>query len=326
MHAVRLHSFGPAENLRLEEVPDPEPAAGEVRIAVAAAGVHLVDTTIRAGDAPGPFALPELPTIPGREVSGTVESVGAGVDRSWLGRRVVAHLGQASAGYAEQAVAAVESLHEVPDGLDHAVAVAAIGTGRTAVAILEQAAPTADDVMLVTSAAGGLGSLFVQAGREVGATVVGLAGGPAKVDRVRDLGADLAVNYLKPGWDRQVRDTLGEREVTLVLDGVGGEAGRTALELVAPGGRIVFFGWSSGKPTTLSMMDLYTYGFTASVAIGRRLTQRPGGLRSLETEALQAAASGRLVPVVQPFPLADAARAHRALETRGTIGKVVLVT
>ena len=105
MHAIRLHEFGPAENLRYEEVPDPEPGPGQVRIAVAVAGVHLVDTTIRSGEQRGPFPLPELPAIPGREVAGVVDTVGAGVDPSWIGRRVVAHLGMASGGYAELAVA-----------------------------------------------------------------------------------------------------------------------------------------------------------------------------------------------------------------------------
>src|SRR5919204_591354 len=104
MRAIRLHEFGPAENLVYEEVEDPQPATGQVRIAVAAAGVHLIDTNIRAGVQQGPMPLPELPTVPGREVAGTVDALGAGVDESWLGRRVVAHLGPASGGHAELAV------------------------------------------------------------------------------------------------------------------------------------------------------------------------------------------------------------------------------
>ena len=94
MRAIRLHEFGPASNLRYEEVEDPSPAAGQVRIAVAAAGVHLIDTTIRSGVPMGPLPLPELPAIPGREVAGVVDAVGPDADESWLGRRVVAHLGR----------------------------------------------------------------------------------------------------------------------------------------------------------------------------------------------------------------------------------------
>ena len=138
-----------------------------VLIQVEAAGVHLVDTMIRAGTTGGsPIPVPELPTIPGREVSGRVTAVGPGVDPSWIGKRVVVHLGMVPGGYAELAVAKVESLYELPDHVDAAQAVAAIGTGRTTAGILNQAKLSADDVVLVTAAAGGIGSYLVQAGAE----------------------------------------------------------------------------------------------------------------------------------------------------------------
>ncbi|MGG8405913.1 alcohol dehydrogenase catalytic domain-containing protein, partial [Streptomyces sp. 12297] len=86
MHAVRLHAFGPAENLTYEQTDDPVPGPGQVRIAVAAAGVHLLDTTLRAGVPTGPLALPDLPTVPGREIAGTVDALGEGTDPAWLGR------------------------------------------------------------------------------------------------------------------------------------------------------------------------------------------------------------------------------------------------
>jgi NADPH2:quinone reductase len=325
MHAIRQHAFGPAENLRYEEVPDPGPAEGQVRIAVEAAGVHLLDTLIRRGQAGGPFPLPELPMTPGREVAGRVDAVGAGVDAGWVGRRVVAHLGMASGGYAELAVAPVSSLHEVADHLTAEAAVAMIGTGRTAMGILEVAELTAKDVVLVPAAAGGLGSLFVQAARHAGAVVVGLAGGPAKVERVLRLGATAAVDYREPDWPERVRAALGDRAVTVVLDSVGGDVGRAALGLLGVGGRLVMFGWSSGEPTQVTTADLLGRGLSAT-AVGPRLLQRPGGLRELETRSLEEAAAGRLVPLVeQTFPLADAAAAHTALETRATVGKVVLI-
>ncbi len=96
MHAIRLHAFGPAENLTYEQTENPRPAPGQVRIKVEAAGVHVIDTTFRSGDPKAPYDLPELPTMPGREVAGTVDGLGDGVDPSWLGRRVVAHLGLAA--------------------------------------------------------------------------------------------------------------------------------------------------------------------------------------------------------------------------------------
>jgi NADPH2:quinone reductase len=167
VHAIRLHAFGPAENLRDEEIPDPQPAADEVRIEVHASGVHLIDTKLRGGVQMGPLPLPELPAIPGREVAGVVDRVGSGVDDAWVGRRVVAHLGAASGGYAELAVAPLTSSHEIPGHVSFDVAVAMIGTGRTAVGILEVAALTGDDVVLVPAAAGGLGP-FVSRSRSTG--------------------------------------------------------------------------------------------------------------------------------------------------------------
>jgi NADPH:quinone reductase len=325
MHAIRLHAFGPAENLLYEEVDDPQPGPGQARIAVAAAGVHLIDTVLREGRAMGPLALPDLPTTPGREVAGIVDALGPQVDEQWLGRRVVAHLGAASGGYAELAVRETEALLAVPDGLADDAAVAMIGTGRTALAVLEVAQLTAEDVVLVTAAAGGLGSLLVQAARNAGATVVGVAGGPAKVQRIRQLGAGVAVDYSAAGWSDAVREALDGREVTVALDGVGGALGRGALELLAVGGRLILFGWSSGEPTELSIGDLYSRGLTVSAAIGARIAQRPGGLRDLEERALAAAADGQLVPLVQRFALAEAAAAHTAIQARATVGKTVLV-
>jgi NADPH:quinone reductase len=325
MHAIRLHAFGPAANLRYEEVDDPRPGPGQARITVAACGVHLIDTALRAGRPMGPLPLPELPTIPGREVAGVVDAVGPGVDEQWMGRRVVAHLGPASGGYAELAVRETEALRPLPDGLADDAAVAMIGTGRTALAILEVAALTADDVVLVTAAAGGLGSLLVQAARHAGATVVGVAGGPAKIRRVAELGAAVAVDYAAADWSDAVRAALAGRAVTVALDGVGGTLGRGALELLGPGGRLILFGFSSGHPTELSAGDLFARGITASAAIGARIAQRPGGLRDLEEQALAAAADRRLVPLVQRFALAEAAAAHEAIERRATVGKTVLV-
>jgi NADPH2:quinone reductase len=122
-----------------------------------------------------------------------------------------------------------------------------------------------------------------------------------------------------------VREALDGAEVTVALDGVGGELGRGALELIGAGGRLILFGFSSGEPTRLSAGDLFSRGLTASAAIGPRMLKRPGGMRDLEEQALAAAADGRLVPLVQRFALAQAAAAHEAIERRATVGKTVLV-
>ncbi|MGX1491063.1 zinc-binding dehydrogenase [Streptomyces tendae] len=324
MHAIRLHTFGPAENLTYERVDDPRPAPGQVRIAVRAAGVHLLDTALREGfQGPAPEP-PSLPTIPGREVAGVVESLGEGVAGLWLGKRVVAHLGFAPGGYAELAVTDVERVHEIPENLDFAQAVAMIGTGRTALGIVQFAEFGPDAVAVVPAAAGGLGTLLVQYAKNAGAVVVGLAGGPEKTARVRENGADLAVDYTDPGWPEKVRAFLGGRPATVVLDGVGGEVARASVALLGPGGRHLVFGWSAeglrgGGPFLVD-------GVSEQV-LGPAMLRRAGGpdpLRTLELRALTEAAAGRLVPAVQRFPLARAADAHRALETRATTGKVVL--
>jgi NADPH2:quinone reductase len=324
MRAIRQHEFGGAEKLRLEEVPDPHPADGEVRIRVESAGVHLLDTMIRQGRG-GPRVAPALPMTPGREVAGTVDEVGGVVDTDLLGRRVVTDLGLTSGGYAELALARAATVHFVPDDLDTDSAVAMIGTGRTTMAILELAAPTADDIVLITAAAGGIGTLLIQATRAAGATVVGAAGGADKVALVRRIGADHAVDYNRPDWPDAVRDALLGRPVTLALDGVGGQIGRDALELLGVAGRLVMFGSSSGSLTELSTADLFGRGISAAAAVGARILRRPGGTRTLEHAALEAVSSKQLIPVIgRRFALADAAAAHIALESRATTGKTVL--
>jgi NADPH:quinone reductase len=317
MHAIRMHSFGPPDVLVLDELPDLDPGPGQVRIAVAASGVHLLDTTIRRGE-PGPLPAPDLPTIPGREVAGVVDAVGEGVDPGWRGRRVVAHLGMVPGGYAEQAVTAVELLFPVPDRVPFADAVAAVGTGRTAQGIVELEPAGPDDTVLVLSAAGGLGWLLVQDARGRGARVVAAARG-GRASRLSELSPDLVVDYGRDGWADQV-----EGGVTLVYDGVGGEVGRAALELLRPGGRLVMFGFSAGSPTPFDSGDLVRLGVSAGWSLGARMQALPGGIPGLAGRALDRVAAGEWRPLVTAYPLAEAARAHADLEGRRALGKVVL--
>ncbi|MFI7011533.1 zinc-binding dehydrogenase [Streptomyces sp. NPDC050145] len=345
MHAVRLHAFGPAENLTYEKAPDPAPGPGQVRIAVEAAGVHLLDTALRAGHQ-GPLpALPELPTIPGREVAGTVDALGPGTDPTWLGRRVVTHLGMvlgvppgsssSGGGYAELAVTDTERLHTLPDTLDAAQAVALIGTGRTTAGILNFTKITPDTVALIPAAAGGIGTLLVQYVKHAGGTVIALAGSPAKTAQATANGADLALDYTTPDWADTARAFLTARgqHATLLLDGVGGTTTDTALDLLGPGGHHLIFGWSAQGigadtgPHLLDPAEQTRRGITQEQVLGPPLLARAGGpdpLRTLELRALDLAARGIFRPALHRFPLAEAAAAHHALETRATTGKVVL--
>ncbi|MFS3126937.1 zinc-binding dehydrogenase [Nocardioides sp. Bht2] len=313
MHAIRHHAFGPADVLGLELLVDLTPQPGQLRIAVEAAGVHVLDTAIRAGRSFGMGQAPELPAIPGREVAGTVDLIGDGVERSWLGRRVVAHLGLGGGGYASQAVVAVERAYSIPDGLDAATAVAAIGTGRTASAILELSGLTSADTAAVTSAAGGLGALLLQGIRAAGGTAVGVSGGGEKAAIVTSYGAT-AIDHRAADWADQI-DEHGP--YTLVFDGVGGVVGEALYRRLAPGGRLVRYGWFSDEPPTYDDPQRRVIDVLGPPILSR--------IAEFEQDALAAAASGVRVPLVSShFDLADAAEAHRAIEQRRTVGKVVL--
>lgn len=324
MTAIVQRSHGGPEVLVPERRILPEPASRQVRIVVHAAGVHLLDTTLRSGE-PGPFGRAELPMTPGREVAGVVDAVGDDADASWLGRRVVAHTGALSGGYASHTVAPVESLIALADDVDTAEAVAMVGTGRTALGILEEAAVGQGDTVLVTSAAGGLGTLLVQAALRAGATVVGVAGGPRKCAQVAASGAH-AIDYLEPEWTAEVVALLGDdRPVTVALDGVGGEVGRAAFDLVAPGGRLVIIGYTSGTVVRVDAGDVLGRGVAVTGAIGARMFARPGGIQALAEEAVALLAAGEWRPALTTYALTDAAEAHRALVARETTGKVVLI-
>jgi len=324
VRAIVQRELGGPEVLVVEDVDDPVPSSGQVRIAVEVAGVHLIDTRMRTGH--GPMGPPDLPMIPGREVAGVVDAVGDDVDPQWVGQRVVSHLSLASGGYATAAVTDEQAAFVVPDHVELADAVTMVGTGRTAMGILAVADVRPDDVVLVTGAAGGLGSLLVQAITRKGAMVVGAAAGAAKVAAVEALGVELAVDYHRPDWAELVEKELGAKPISLVLDGVGGPIGRSAFELCSPGAGMVVFGFASGRPLSFSSAELVGAGVAVEPGIGPRVLALTGGIDALAARALDALAAGTLAPVVHPpFRLADAAGAHRAIEARETIGKVVLV-
>ena len=329
MHAIRQYSSAPPTSSGYEEVPDLHPGDGQVRIAVEAAGVHLVDTTIRQGRAGGAFAPVEAADDAGsggrrhrRRRSAPAST------RRWLGRRVVAHLGMASGGYAEQALAAVGRAARASRRTNAEAAVAMIGTGRTAMVVLEVAAIEAEDVVVVTAAAGGLGVLFVQAARNAGATVVGAGRrrrkGRAGAHPRRGHRRRLHRRRVAGPGARAARRSVGDcRARRRRRQG----RGRRRSTCSGPGGRMILFGYSSGEPTILSTTDIIGRFATVTARSGPASINRPGGLRPLETEALAQAAAGRLVPLVTSrFRLADAALARTSPRRPArTTGKVVLI-
>jgi NADPH2:quinone reductase len=318
VRAVIMRDFGPPEVLELAETTGPKPGADEVVIDVEFAGVTFVETQIRAGKPPRPEMLPALPAILGNGVGGTVAEVGAGVDRGIAGRRVVASL-NGTGGYAERAVTAADRLIEVPSGVTSHDAVALVADGRTALALTDRAGLRAGETVLIEAAAGGVGTLLVQLARNAGTRVVALAHGERKLRLACDLGADVAIDYGDSDWPQRVRDAAGG--VDVAFDGVGGDIGRAAFELVRPGGRFCPFGMASGTFAPV----------TREHAAARQVTVLVGAapdaekLKGLARTALTEAEAGRIRPVVgQELELARAADAHAAIEARKTIGKTLL--
>ncbi len=312
MRTVWLREFGGPEVLVAGTAPDPVPGHGQVLISVAYASITYVETQFRRSGF-GPNAA-ELPVIPGNGVGGVVAAVGDDVAADLVGRRVVASMG-GSGGYAERAVVPAEALIEIPDGVSTDDAVALLADGRTALALLRAAEVAEGERVLVEAAAGGVGSLLVQLARTAGAVVVAAAGGERKVSLARGLGAHEAVDYRSPDWAAEA----GRFDV--VFDGVGGAIGRSAFDLLGPGGRMLSHGLASGDWADVPAELAASRG----VALVRlRLT--PESSRVLTAEVLAEAAAGRLRPLIgQRFPLARAADAHAAIESRMTVGKTLLV-
>ncbi|MEU5942968.1 zinc-binding dehydrogenase [Micromonospora sp. NPDC047548] len=315
MRAVWLRKFGGPEVLVPGTAPDPTPGPGQVLIEVAHVNLTFVETMFRATGF-GPFRGP-LPVIPGNGVGGVIGAVGPEVDPGLVGRRVVSGTG-GSGGYAERVVVDRATPVEVPDGLALDEAVALLADGRTALLLTGAAAPRAGERVLVEAAAGGVGGLLVQLAARAGARVVALAGGARKTDLVRAAGADVVIDYREPDWADRVRAATGG--VDVVFDGVGGGVGRTAFDLLDPGGRMVSFGLASGSWTDVPEATATARGVTLL-----RPAAGPDELRALTARALAEGAAGRLRPRIgQRFPLERAAEAHAAMQSRVTVGKTLL--
>jgi NADPH:quinone reductase len=310
MRAVWMTEFGEPGVLVPRDTPDPVAGPGQVLIDVRFANITFVETQVRAGT--GPFR-PTPPLIPGNGVGGVVRSAGDDVDPALIGTTVVTGTGGAG-GYAELAAVDADGLFVVPEGLTLDDAVALLADGRTATMLTHAAGLRPGDRVLVEAAAGGVGSLLVQLARAAGAYVVAAAGGARKVDVARELGADLAVDYRRAGWAARVG------LVDVVFDGVGGDIGRAAFELVRPGGRLLVYGLASGTWNDVTEDEAAARGVTLV-----RPSPTPGQLRRFTESALIEAAAGRLRPLIgQRFPLEKAADAHAAIQSRATVGKTLL--
>ena len=325
MKAIRIYQPGGPEVLRLEEVETPKPAADEVLIRVEVAGVNYADTGVRRGMMGGPHQA-KFPLTPGFEVAGTVAALGEGVASVEEGARVAAILD--SGGYAEYAVAKAGAVVKVPVGVDYAAATAALLVqGLTAYGVLHDSARLeAGESVLVQAAAGGVGSLAVQFAKLAGAhPVVGTAGSSEKRELITTLGADHAVDYMREDWVERVLEATSGEGVDIVLESVGGEVGARAYDCLAPLGRLVTFGAASGEGLRPpDMWQLNLKGQSVSGYGGPWL--RPGAAGAAR-EVISGYLRNDKLRVVngRSFALAEAASAHRAVEGRVTIGKVLLL-
>ena len=218
-----------------------------------------------------------------------------------------------------------DDLHAVPAGVDVADATALLADGRTALALARDAAFTTRDRVVVTAAGGGVGSLLVQLAHHAGvASLIGLAGAPRKLDLAMRLGADAAVDYRHQGWVEALREATGGHGLDVVLDGVGGDTGSVLVGLMAPGGRHLGYGMASGSWSTIDEHAVEVRGLRVIDMI--TIVRGPQDNHALVEQPLAAAAGGRLRPTIgQTFALADAARAHAAIEARATVGKRLLI-
>lgn len=324
MKAVLFHELGEPEVLKFEEVRDPRAGPDDLLVAVKAAGVNFSD----AGKRRGLYLEPTLlPYCPGSEVAGTVVDVGANVSSFSVGDRVVGLLPSRSGGYAELAILPARTAVAIPAALDYASAVAIPNQGATALNLLTTMARLAKgESILVHAAAGGVGGLIIQLGKHLGAgTVIGLASSAAKREHVLALGADAALDSTKQDWVTEVRALTKGAGVDIVLDSVGGDAFNASLDCLAPFGRIVCYGFASGVPHQVSPLRLMRPSqIVAGFHLDGIVNDGSRFVRDLQF-LVDLVVSGSLKPVIgKCFALEEAVAAHQFLESRQSVGKLVI--
>jgi NADPH2:quinone reductase len=323
MKAVVLPRYGGPEVLSYEDVPDPVPGEGEVLVHVEAASVNFADAKLRVGQYHQGAAPP---TIPGLDVGGTVAAVGPGVTGLAVGDRVAA--GLSGGGYAELAVAKASLVWRLPESIATGTGAAFPIAGITAYNVLTLAGRLQPgETVVVHSAAGGVGTTAAQLARLLGAArVIGTVGQHAKVAAARAAGCDEVVVRDEEDVVARVNQITGGSGADLILDSVAGDVLTRGLECLAPFGRIVAFGISSGVPgqvlsDRLHPLNRAVIGYSS----GHYRRYRPDALRPAADAVLGLLADGRLRLVVGArFALADAAAAHRLIEGRSSVGKILL--
>ncbi|MFF2551045.1 zinc-binding alcohol dehydrogenase family protein [Nocardia sp. NPDC058058] len=321
MRGVRFEEFGGPEVLRVVELDIPEPAAGEVTIDIAYIGVNFADLQARSVG----YRVPGLPFVPGLELSGRIRALGAGVEGFQVGQPVAA-ITEGGA-YAEVVRAKAATVFPVPEGVDLRTAATLPTVLPTAYALVHTVGRVQPgETVLVQAAAGGVGTVVGQVAKLAGAgAVYGVVSSAAKADYARKLGYDDA--FLTGTFDDDVRAATDGRGVDLVLDPVGGETLRRSLDALALFGRLVSFGNASGEPAwQIGQPELYPRGRSiAGFSILSLTASEPRVLREIASHAFELVTSGKVeLPITAEFPLAEAAEAHRLMDSRTSTGKLIL--
>jgi NADPH2:quinone reductase len=321
MQAIRFHGTGGPEVLKLEEVEKPRPGTGEALVRIHVAGINFADTLLRRGR----YARqPQFPETPGFEAAGVVEEVGAGGSQAYIGRRV-ALLGQHC--YAQYTVAPAEQLIFLPDKLSLEEGAAFPTQSLTAYHMLY----TVDQVkpgmsVLVHAAAGGVGLQAVQMAKQAGARVFGTTSSEEKATLARQMGADEVILYNKVDFAARIKDLTDGRGVDLILDSVGRATFAGSLKCLAPFGHIILYGIASGSPEPVNIMgSLFERSLKVSAFYLYTVNQRPDLARAGAQRVMNWIADDKLRIVIGlRLPLAQAAEAHRKMEGRETVGKILL--
>jgi NADPH2:quinone reductase len=322
MRAIRLDQTGGPEVLRLEDVPTPQPGAGEILIRHEAIGVNFIDTYMRSGLYPL-----ALPSGLGQEGAGVVTAVGEGVTRFKAGDRAAYAMGAADA-YADAKVVAEGRAVRIPNGVDSRTAAAVLLKGMTAEFLLRRLYPlAAGQTVLLHAAAGGVGQIMVQWAKAIGAEIIATVGSVAKAEKAHALGADHVILYRDQDVAGEVRRITGGQGVAVAYDSVGKDTFEGTLASLGRRGLFVSFGNASGPPPPVEAQRLSRAGslfFTRPTLADYIATTEE--LDASASAVFDMVASDSLtVEIGQTFPLSQAAEAHRALEGRRTIGATLLI-
>ncbi len=321
MKAIRVHQTGDASQLNYEDLPIPEPQAGQLRVKVAAAGLNFVETYERSGLYPMP-----LPFTPGAEFAGVIDAIGEDVQNFAIGERVATPQGRGA--YAEYALAPASKLAKIPQTISTELAAAVILQGITAHYLAMSTYPLqAGETALVHAAAGGVGQLLVQIAKRCGARVLGTTSNKEKAAIAQEAGADEVILYSQVDFVEEVKRLTGGKGVDVVYDGVGQKTFLQGLDCLRPRGMMVSFGNSSGAVEPLAPLVLSRKGslYLTRPTIAHYIQTQEEFL-GRTNDLFEWMNAGELkVHVDCRFPLAEAAAAHRYIEAGQTKGKVLLI-